>query len=200
MGRTSLTRGVCPRRFIGAACVPQALEAVNRRPAPLTTGRPAPSLPRVEARMERQSHIEVVHAPLTVCFDTIVDFEFYPDWFSGITTATIREHDVKSSTWTVEYTLNMMIKTISYTLAYQGDRPGSLTWKRLRGDIKDIEGSYKFVELEPGVTEATCTQGVDVGFWIPGPLRRTFERTALVDSVREFKRAAEARAAVHRGA
>jgi hypothetical protein len=35
---------------------------------------------------------------------------------------------------------------------------------------------------------------VDVGFWIPGPIRKTFERTALIDSVREFKKAAEQRA------
>ena len=144
--------------------------------------------------MERQSHTEVVRAAVGVCFDTIVDFEQYPDWFSGITTATILEHDAKKKTWTVEYTLNMVLKTISYTLFYQGKLPGSLTWKLVRGDVKDIQGSYEFVELEPGVTEATCTQGVDVGFWIPGPLRRTFEGTALVTSVREFKQAAEGRA------
>jgi ribosome-associated toxin RatA of RatAB toxin-antitoxin module len=144
--------------------------------------------------MERQSHTEVVQAPLGTCFDTIVDFKQYPDWFSGITTAKVIEHDAKKKTWTVEYTLHMIVKTISYTLFYQGEPPGSLTWKLLRGDVKDVQGSYRFVELEPGVTEATCTQGVDVGFWIPGPLRRTFESTALVTSVREFKQAAEGRA------
>jgi hypothetical protein len=35
---------------------------------------------------------------------------------------------------------------------------------------------------------------VDVGFWIPGPLRRIFERQALRESVLEFKAEAERRA------
>jgi ribosome-associated toxin RatA of RatAB toxin-antitoxin module len=148
--------------------------------------------------MERQSHTEIVRAPIDVCFDTIVDFQYYPDWFTAISTAAVLEHDDSVPSWTVEYTLSMVVKTISYTLAYRGKRPGALTWKLVRGDVKDVQGDYRFVELEPGVTEATCTQGVDVGFWIPGPLRRTFERTALSDSVREFKKAAEARAASRR--
>jgi uncharacterized membrane protein len=144
--------------------------------------------------MERQSHTEVVRAPIAVCFDTIVDFPCYPDWFSGITAASVLDHDEGRTRWTVEYKLHMLIKTISYTLEYEGERPTLLTWKLIRGDLTDVQGTYRFVELEPAVTEATCTQGVDIGFWIPGPLRRTFERTALVDSVREFKKAAERRA------
>jgi ribosome-associated toxin RatA of RatAB toxin-antitoxin module len=145
--------------------------------------------------MERQSHTEVVHAPIEVCFDTIVEFESYPDWFSGIATATILDQDPARGRWTVEYTLNMIVKTISYTLAYQSERPHRLTWKLVAGDVKDVEGIYEFVRLEHALTEATCKQAVDVGFWIPGPLRRTFEKTAVKDSVREFKKAAEERAA-----
>jgi uncharacterized membrane protein len=144
--------------------------------------------------MERQSHIEVVRAPIALCFDTIVDFPFYPEWFTAITEANVLEEDKARCRWTIEYKLNMLVKTISYTLRYEGTRPNALDWKLLSGDVKDVQGSYRFVELEPGVTEATCTQGVDVGFWIPGPLRRGFEKTALVDSVREFKKAAEDRA------
>lgn len=164
----------------------------------MTTAGLTPTFRRVSSTgpsMERQSHTEIVHAPLDVCFDTIVEFESYPDWFSGITTATVLERDEGRGRWTVEYTLNMVLKTISYTLAYESERPSLLTWKLVAGDIKDVEGTYRFVKLEGGLTEATCTQAVDVGFWIPGPLRRGFEKSAVMDSVREFKKAAEARAA-----
>ena len=144
--------------------------------------------------MERQSHTEAVTAPIDVCFETVVDFERYPEWFSGITAAAVLAADSGRGLWTVEYKLNMIVKTVSYTLAYESERPRLLTWKLVRGDVKDIQGTYRFTELEPDVTEATCTQGVDIGFWIPGPLRRTFERSALADSVRELKKAAEDRA------
>ena len=42
-------------------------------------------------------------------------------------------------------------------------------------------------------TEATCSQSVDVGFWIPGPIRRMAEAKALRDSVEEFRKAVETR-------
>jgi len=143
--------------------------------------------------MQSQSHTEIIKASIDICFDTIVDFARYPEWFNGVTTAEIEEAEAVAGTWRVAYTLNMIIKTISYTLAYHSERPTLLTWRSVAGDIAAIEGIYQLVKLEDGITEATCTQSIDVGFWIPGPLKRTFEHSALAESVREFKAAAEAR-------
>lgn len=145
-------------------------------------------------RVETHSHTEVVAAPIDVCFDVLIDFARYPDWFRMIETSRILESDPASDTFTVAYELHAIVKTIRYTLAYVGKRPDELTWKMVAGDLAAIVGSYKLVELEPGLTEATCTQALDVGFWVPGPLRRIFEQSALADSVREFKQAAEERA------
>jgi len=54
-----------------------------------------------------------------------------------------------------------------------------------------LEGIYRFRKLGPSGTEATCRQEVKLGFWLPGPLRRLAERTALEQSVAEFKDHAE---------
>jgi ribosome-associated toxin RatA of RatAB toxin-antitoxin module len=143
--------------------------------------------------VETQSHAEVVHASLEACFDTIVQFERYPEWFSGISGARILEQGDR--TWTVRYELNMVVKTVTYTLAYSSPDPSLLEWKFVEGDVNDIVGRYTFTQLEPGLTEAECKQSLDIGFWIPGPIKRGFEKNALRDSVREFKVAAEARAA-----
>jgi len=145
--------------------------------------------------MEKQSHVEVVHAPIEVCFETIVDFAKYPEWFSGITAAHVEQADPAAGQWTVRYELNMIIKTISYTLAYTSQRPTDLRWHLVRGDVKDVEGAYRFTRLDDDRTEAECMQAIDIGFWIPGPIKRGFEKSALSDSVREFRKAAEARAA-----
>ncbi|MFN2377990.1 MAG: SRPBCC family protein [Candidatus Binatia bacterium] len=144
--------------------------------------------------MESQSHTEVVRAPLDLCFDTLVDFAKYPEWFGVIRSARIEEADDAAGRWTVRYELDAILKTITYTLAYDSERPGLLTWKMTTGDLKAIEGRYDLVELEPGLVEATCTQAIDVGLWVPGIVRRAFESTAVRDSVREFKQAAEAKA------
>lgn len=141
--------------------------------------------------METHSHTELVRAPIDACFEVLVDFEKYPQWFRMISRATVECRDDAAGTWTVAYELDAIVKTIRYTLAYRSRRPTSLTWKMERGDLAAIEGAYDLVALEPDLTEATCTQALDVGFWVPGPLRRVFEQSALSDSVREFKRAAE---------
>jgi ribosome-associated toxin RatA of RatAB toxin-antitoxin module len=141
--------------------------------------------------MESQSHTEVIEAPIAVCFAAVTDFERYPEWFSGISASEVVESDADAGIWTVRYQLDMIVKTIRYTLHYESEPPVSLVWKSVDGDIRAIEGCYRFEQLEPDLTEATCTQSVDVGFWIPGPLKRTFEKSALGDSVRELKAAAE---------
>lgn len=145
--------------------------------------------------MESQSYSELVRAPIEVCFDTIVDFAEYPDWFSAISAAKVLRADAEAGIWQVRYELNMVLKTITYTLEYHGQRPTKLEWKLLEGDVSDVVGGYAFKPLDDGVTAVECRQSVDVGFWIPAPIKRTFEKTALIDSVREFKAAAEGRAA-----
>lgn len=144
--------------------------------------------------MESQSHTEVIRAPIGLCFDTLVDFAEYPKWFRVISSAKIEEADAEAGRWRVRYELDAILKTITYTLSYDSERPHRLTWKATAGDLKAIEGEYQLVELEPGLTEATCTQSIDIGMWVPGIVRRAFEHSAVRDSVVEFKQAAEDRA------
>ena len=59
--------------------------------------------------------------------------------------------------------------------------------------VESIEGAYHFRQLAAHLTEARCRQAVELGFWIPGPLRKLFEQAALRQSVLEFKREVERR-------
>jgi hypothetical protein len=88
----------------------------------------------------------------------------------------------------------MRIRTIHYTLDYSYDLPARAFWKLFEGDLTDVAGSYHFEALSADRTRATCTQAIDTGFWLPGPLRRMAERQALRDSVLEFKAEVERRA------
>lgn len=144
--------------------------------------------------MESRTHTEVIRAPIDLCFDTLVDFDSYPNFFRVIRAARVEEADPGHGRWRVRYELDAILKTITYTLAYESERPHRLTWKMTSGDLKSIEGEYALVELEPGLTEATCTQVLDIGLWVPGIVRRAFEQSAIQDSVRDFKQAAETRA------
>lgn len=127
------------------------------------------------------------------CFTAIVDFEHYPEVFSTIESATVLERDADGVGRVVEYYIDMKVRSIRYVLEYAHRKPTRLTWRSIAGDVESIEGIYTFRKLSPTRTEATCRQEIQLGFWMPGPLRRLAERTALRQSVEEFKAGVERR-------
>ena len=132
-----------------------------------------------------------VKASVSQCFDAIVQFEKYPEWFSSIERTKVLSRYPSGLGKRIEYFIDIKLKTIRYVLEYHYDKPTQLTWKSVDGDIEAIEGSYLFEKLDRTLTRATCRQAVSFGFWIPGPLRSVMERQALKQSVLEFKAAAE---------
>jgi uncharacterized membrane protein len=140
----------------------------------------------------RQTYSTTVAAPVTECFAVLTAFEDYPRWSSPITSCRVLEREPGGLPKRVEFMLDMTVKTIRYVLDYTFEPPRGATWKLVEGDVKDVEGSYRFDE-SPAGTVATCTQGIDLGFWLPGFIRSSFEKKALRDSVEEFRRAVEAR-------
>jgi hypothetical protein len=139
----------------------------------------------------RQSESIDVEASVERCVEVLLDFERYPEWSGPIVATQVLERDDQGRGRRVAFTLDMKIRKIRYTLQYDYQLPGSATWTLVEGDLAGVAGEYRFEPTGPGRTRATCSQEVDLGFWLPGPLRRVFERQALRDSVEDFKRAAE---------
>jgi uncharacterized membrane protein len=136
-----------------------------------------------------------IAAPQAECFDAILDFERYPKWFSAVASTRILERDAAGVGRLVEFGIDARIKTIRYVLEYAYRKPTQLTWQSIEGDVESIEGIYRFRKLSPTRTEASCRQEIRLGFWLPGPLRKLAERTALKQSVEEFKAEVERRVA-----
>jgi hypothetical protein len=143
---------------------------------------------------EEQSFTTEVEASIDDCWAVLLDFPSYPSWSGPITSSRVLETDAEGRPRIVEMTLDMKIRTVRYVLDYTYEPPGRATWKFVEGDVSDIVGSYAFASLAASRTRATCSQAVDLGFWVPGPLRRMIERSALRDSVLEFKAEVERRA------
>ncbi len=134
----------------------------------------------------------VIDAPIETCFEVITDFESYPEWNAQIS-ATEVEKSSRGAASQVAFEIDAMIKTIRYVLAYKRKKPNHLSWQSVGGDVSNITGSYRFAKLDDERTEATCRQEVELGFWLPGPIRRMAEASALEQSVGEFKQEAERR-------
>lgn len=139
-----------------------------------------------------QEFSTIIAAPVDVCFRVITTFERYPEWFSGITTAHVVERYPDGLAKVVEFALDMMLKRIRYVLEYRYKPPMRLDWHSVDGDIQSIAGHYDLEPASKVKTQVTCRQAVEVGFWVPGSLKKMLEQTALKQSVLEFKAAAEA--------
>jgi ribosome-associated toxin RatA of RatAB toxin-antitoxin module len=138
--------------------------------------------------------VEIAASP-AACFDAILEFERYPEWSSAIQSARILERDADGIGRIVEFQIDMKIRSVRYVLEYTYKRPTELSWRSVEGDVESIEGRYRFRKLGAALTEATCRQEIQLGFWVPGPLRKLAERTALKQSVTEFKDDVERRQA-----
>ena len=140
----------------------------------------------------RQTYSTTVAAPVAECFAVLTAFEDYPRWSSPITSCRVLEHHPDGLPKRVEFMLDMTVKTIRYVLEYTYDRPYGATWTLVEGDVRAVSGEYRFEETD-GRTMATCSQAIDLGFWLPGFVRSGLEKKALRDSVEEFRQAVETR-------
>jgi ribosome-associated toxin RatA of RatAB toxin-antitoxin module len=134
-----------------------------------------------------QEVVVQIAASAAECFDVILDFDRYPEWSSAIEQARVVERDKAGVGRIVEFQIDMKVRSVRYVLEYAYKKPSELTWHSVEGDVESIEGYYHFRKLGPALTEARCRQEIQLGFWVPGPLRRLAERTALRQSVEEFK-------------
>jgi len=139
-----------------------------------------------------QSYTTTVAGSVEDCFAVLIDFPAYPHWSSPITECRVLERYPDGLARKVAFALDMTLKTVRYVLEYTYDPPRGARWRLVEGDLRGVDGSYAFDPADDG-TEATCSQSVDLGFWIPGPIRRMAEAKALRDSVEEFRKAVEAR-------
>ena len=141
-----------------------------------------------------QSYSVEIAGSLEDCFAVLTDFDAYPSWSGPVTECRVLERHPDGLPKRVAFSLDMMLKIVHYTLDYEYEPPRGGRWHLVESpDVKDVHGSYVF-ELAGPRTRATCTQTIDIGFWVPGPIRRPLEHKALRDSVEEFKKAVEGRA------
>jgi uncharacterized membrane protein len=134
-----------------------------------------------------------VSADVQTIYEVALDLESYPEWATGVKEVEIEEEDEYGRPTRVSFVADAMIKEISYTLLYHYDLEDGFSWSAEPGrDIKAMEGSYRFTELEEGGTEVLYALKVDPAFTVPGFLRRQAEKQIVSNALRGLKKRAEA--------
>lgn len=144
-----------------------------------------------EKRAERSAQVA---APAALCFETIVDYETFPEWQRAVQRVEVLERDGDGRGRVVEFHVDLGIRKLRYRLEYHYDPPHRVWWDFLEGDFaKDIGGEFR---LEPanGATLATYAVTVEPAVPVPGFIARRLEREMMKRSVEDLRREAERRA------
>ncbi len=137
--------------------------------------------------------IEVSADPQHI-YEVALDLEAYPEWASGVKQVEILEEDEHGRPLRVDFRADAMIKEINYTLRYSYEMENGFSWTAEPGDdIKAMDGSYEFNELEDGSTEVLYALRVDPAFTVPGFLRRQAEKQIVSSALRGLKKRSEGR-------
>ncbi len=139
-----------------------------------------------------------INAPLQQVFDTLVDFEAYPEWAGDLKHAKVIETDDQGRGVEVEFRAAAMGRSTTYRLRYDyADAPRRLGWQLVEGDLqRELDGNYHLapVEGDPDSTEVDYELSIDLIVPIPGFVKRRAESRIVKTALEDLKARVEARA------
>lgn len=114
-----------------------------------------------------------VTAPRERIWTTLIDYPNFPRIFPNIKEIRVLSEDKKGAR--LEYQVNGIVGTYSYVLSRLYEKPGQhLTWTRLSGDLKRIEGSWEIRDTpQSGVYLLIYEIYVDINSFIPQSMVRS---------------------------
>lgn len=132
----------------------------------------------------------VVNAPPEKVFDTIINYDRYPEWLTEV--KKIRTSDRKGNEVKIHYEVDFKIKTIRYTILAKEERPQRMSWTFVEGEVmKDNKGSWELAPEGEGKTKITYSVEVTVGPLVPKSVLNTLVDQSLPKMLEAVKRRVE---------
>ena len=133
----------------------------------------------------------IIDAPADRVFDIIVDYDRYAEFLPEVKEA--RSADRRGNEVDVHYGIDL-VKRIHYTLHMVEERPRSVRWSFVRGELmRDNKGSWTLEPTPDGKTRATYTIEVGVGPLGPRSIVNALVDQSLPKMLEAFKKRAEKR-------
>lgn len=149
------------------------------------------------ADLEGTRTIEIA-APLERCFAIAADLDHVPEWHDAMTSVDVLERDADGRATLVDSDLDASVTQVRVRLRFAYDPPRSIRWTRESGDLRSLEGSWRFEERDGGLTAATYTLQIGVSRrlgmlvrTVRGPVRDRVEALLADRPVQGLKTRAE---------
>lgn len=142
-----------------------------------------------------------IDAPPERCFAIAADLDHVPEWHGAMTNVEVLERDGAGRATVVESEMDATVTRVRMRLRFSYDEPLGLRWTRESGDLRSLEGSWRFQPRPGGLTIATYTLEIGVGRrlallvkTVRGPVRDRVESLLADRPVEGLKARAEAAA------
>jgi coenzyme Q-binding protein COQ10 len=133
----------------------------------------------------------VIDAPPEKVFDVITDYDRYAEFLTEV--KQVQSSGRKGNEVDVAYAIDL-IKRIHYTLHMVEERPKTVRWTFVKGELmKDNRGSWTLESLPDGKTRATYAIEVGVGPLVPRSIVNALMDQSLPKMLEAFKKRVETR-------
>ena len=120
-----------------------------------------------------------IDAPLAAVWAVVEDVASAPQWQGGMDTMDVREHDAQGRAELCETATDVGPRTVRSTVRFEYEPEHRLTWTQVKGDLKNVVGSWELDDLGDGRTRATYSLKGD-----PGRILGMLTRGPVADKVR----------------
>jgi len=124
---------------------------------------------------------------------TLTDYPAFPEYMPNVLESKIQRQEGNVSWVTIKFSVT--VKNVNYMLKIVHERnvkPWKITWTRVEGDLKSIDGHYVLHETPEG-TRLEYVEMVDSGSFVPGFIQEALTKRSIPNL---YKAVAE-RAAKH---
>ena len=132
-------------------------------------------------RVLRGERTVEIKAPLVRCYAIAADIERAPGWQAALADVEVLERDDDGRAAIADAEFDARVRTIRARLRFTYREHERISWGQEHGDVKALNGSWRFEELGDGIVRATYGLEVDPGMMLGMLLRGSME-----DRVREF--------------
>lgn len=150
------------------------------------------------ADLEGTRSIEIA-APIGACFAVAADLDHVAEWHGAMTDVEVLERDGDGRATLVDSEMDASVTRVRMRLRFSYEEPTGVRWTRESGDLRSLDGSWRFVETSEGLTVATYTLEIGVGRrlamlvrTVRGPVRDRVESLLVDRPVEGLKDRAEA--------
>jgi len=141
--------------------------------------------------LKRGEQQALIDASPQDCFDAITDYETFPDWQEAVEAVSVESRYDDGLAREVAFVVDAKVKKVRYRLEYSYEEPERIVWDYLDGDVRDIDGEFRFDDQGDGTTLATYSVELDAGVWMPGPIKKVLSDQVMKRSVEDLKRRVE---------